>query len=190
MLVSLVSLFQFANLRNSDAARQLDVFSGKSNVCLVIDGPSLSLVLANFRKEFIELACNSSSVICCRCSPTQKAEIVELMKNYTQKRVCSIGDGGNDVNMIQTANVGIGIEGREGKQASLAADFSITSFHHLSSLLLVHGRHSYKASARLSQFVIHRGLILSLVQFFFSLSFFSAAIPLFSGWLMVGYGTM
>jgi phospholipid-translocating ATPase len=59
--------------------------------------------------------------------------------------------------MIQAANVGVGIVGKEGKQASLAADFSITQFSHLSKLLLWHGRNSYKRSAKLAQFVIHRG---------------------------------
>lgn len=63
--------------------------------------------------------------MCCRCSPTQKSEVVRHIKNYTKRRTCAIGDGGNDVAMIQEANVGIGIVGKEGKQASLAADFSI-----------------------------------------------------------------
>ena len=74
------------------------------------------------------------------------------------------GDGGNDVSMIQTAHCGIGIVGKEGKQASLAADFSVTQFKHVGPLLVVHGRNSYKRSASLSQFIIHRGLIISVMQ--------------------------
>jgi len=73
-------------------------------------------------------------VVCARCSPTQKAEIVTLLKT-SGKRTAAIGDGGNDVSMIQAAHVGIGIVGKEGMQASLAADFSITQFSHLSRLL-------------------------------------------------------
>ena len=65
---------------------------------------------------------------------------------------------------IQAASVGIGLVGKEGKQASLAADFSITQFSHIGRLLLVHGRNSYKRSASLSQFVIHRGLIITTMQ--------------------------
>ena len=86
------------------------------------------------------------------------------MKKYTNTRTLSIGDGGNDVGMIQEAHVGVGIVGKEGKQASLAADFSILEFRALKLLLLWHGRLSYKRSAVLAQFVIHRGLIISIIQ--------------------------
>ncbi|KAL5466772.1 hypothetical protein EMCRGX_G030921 [Ephydatia muelleri] len=99
-------------------------------------------------------------------------------------------DGGNDVSMIQAANVGIGILGKEGKQASLAADFSITHFSHISRLLVWHGRNCYKRSAALSQFVIHRGLIISVMQALFSAVFYFAAVPLYEGILMVGYATI
>lgn len=86
------------------------------------------------------------------------------MKQYTGTRTLSIGDGGNDVGMILEAHVGVGIEGKEGKQASLAADFSIKEFKAVKLLLLWHGRLSYKRSAVLAQFVIHRGLIISIIQ--------------------------
>lgn len=105
-----------------------------------------------------------ASVVCCRCSPTQKARIVRNVKRYTSKRICAIGDGGNDVAMIQEAHVGLGIEGKEGRQASLAADFSITKFKHMSLLMLWFGRLSYKNTATISKFVMHRGLIISLIQ--------------------------
>ncbi|RUP49591.1 HAD-like domain-containing protein [Jimgerdemannia flammicorona] len=107
-----------------------------------------------------------------------------------QKRVLSIGDGGNDVSMIQAADVGVGIVGKEGMQASLAADFSITQFSHLTTLLLWHGRNSYKRSAMLAQFVIHRGLIISVMQAVFSAFFYLAPIALYQGMLMVGYATL
>lgn len=99
------------------------------------------------------------------------------MKKYTNTRTCSIGDGGNDVGMIQEAHLGVGIVGKEGKQASLAADFSILEFRSLKLLMLWHGRLSYKRSAVLSQFVIHRGLIISIIQVnyfkkYFFLNFF------------------
>ncbi len=83
---------------------------------------------------------------------------------------------GNDVNMIQTADGGLGIVGKEGMQASLAADFSLQQFNVLSRLLLWHGRNSYKRSARLAFFVIHRGLIISVIQAVFSMLFFFAAM--------------
>jgi phospholipid-translocating ATPase len=89
------------------------------------------------------------------------------MKKYTTARTCAIGDGGNDVGMILEAHLGVGIVGKEGKQASLAADFSILEFQVLKLLLLWHGRLSYKRSAVLAQFVIHRGLIISIIQVYF-----------------------
>ena len=165
------------------------VLGTKLNTVLVIDGDSLTICLREFQQEFLELACQAPSVICCRCSPTLKAKMVTLMKEYTGKRTAAIGDGGNDVSMIQAADVGIGIVGKEGKQASLAADFSILQFSFVLRLMLWHGRNAYKRSARLAQFVIHRGLIISVIQAVFSAIFFYAAIPIYSGWLMVGYAT-
>lgn len=92
--------------------------------------------------------------------------------------------------MIQAADVGVGIVGKEGKQASLAADFSVTQFSYLTKLLLWHGRNSYRRSAKLAQFVIHRGLIISVMQAVFSAIFYFAPIALYQGWLMVGYATV
>lgn len=92
--------------------------------------------------------------------------------------------------MIQQSDAGIGIEGREGKQASLAGDFSIPQFKFIAKLLLVHGRRSYKRSAQLSQFVIHRGLIISTMQAIFSAVFYLSSVSLYQGFLMVGYATI
>ena len=86
--------------------------------------------------------------------------------------------------------IGVGIVGKEGKQASLAADFSVTQFSHLTKLLLWHGRNSYRRSAKLAQFVIHRGLIISIMQAVFSSIFYFAPIALYQGWLMAGYATI
>lgn len=94
------------------------------------------------------------------------------------------------VSMIQQSDAGIGIEGREGKQASLAGDFSIPQFKFIAKLLLVHGRRSYKRSAQLSQFVIHRGLIISTMQAIFSAVFYLSSVSLYQGFLMVGYATI
>lgn len=101
-----------------------------------------------------------------------------------------MGDGGNDVSMIQTSDAGVGIAGREGLQASLAADFSICQFSHLARLLLVHGRNSYKRSAALSQFIIHRGLIISAMQAIFSAVFYFSSVALYQGFLVIGYATV
>ncbi|XP_063555392.1 probable phospholipid-transporting ATPase IIB isoform X4 [Gorilla gorilla gorilla] len=173
-----------------EAHLELNAFRRKHDCALVISGDSLEVCLKYYEHEFVELACQCPAVVCCRCSPTQKACIVTLLQQHTGRRTCAIGDGGNDVSMIQAADCGIGIEGKEGKQASLAADFSITQFRHIGRLLMVHGRNSYKRSAALGQFVMHRGLIISTMQAVFSSVFYFASVPLYQGFLMVGYATI
>ncbi|KAL8952568.1 MAG: hypothetical protein Q9222_001522 [Ikaeria aurantiellina] len=164
--------------------------SKPDSTALLIDGDSLSYFLNHHRWEFISLAVLLPAVIACRCSPTQKADIAYLIRQFTKKRVACIGDGGNDVSMIQAADVGVGIVGKEGRQASLAADFSITSFHHLTKLLVWHGRNSYKRSAKLAQFIIHRGLIISICQTIYSIAAHFEPNALYKDWLLVGYATV
>ncbi|KAK1149828.1 putative aminophospholipid-translocase [Aspergillus melleus] len=174
----------------STAQETLDFLRNKTDCCLLIDGESLALMLSQFRSAFISVAVLLPAVVACRCSPTQKAEVADLIRHHTKKRVCCIGDGGNDVSMIQAADVGIGIVGKEGRQASLAADFSITQFHHLTKLLVWHGRNSYKRSAKLAQFIMHRGLVISACQTMYSIASHFDPKGLFINWLMVGYATV
>ncbi|KAF8882850.1 hypothetical protein BD779DRAFT_1612401 [Infundibulicybe gibba] len=173
-------IHEVAKLKTSDQVRdELEFLQSKLDCCLVIDGDSLQLCLDLFKSEFIEIATKLSAVVACRCSPTQKADVARLIRKHTRKRVCCIGDGGNDVSMIQPP-----------MSASLAADFSVTQFSHLTKLLLWHGRNSYRRSAKLAQFVIHRGLIISIMQAVFSSISTFAPIALYQGWLMVGYATI
>lgn len=157
---------------------------------LVIDGQSISTVTKYNEEMFFSLACKVPTVIACRCSPTQKAYITDRIKFYTKKKTLGIGDGGNDVGMILTADVGVGIVGKEGKQAALASDFSINRFKDVVNLLLWHGRNSYRRGAVMAQFVIHRGLIISIMQIYFSVMYHFSAVPQFGGFLMLGYGTI
>ena len=175
----------------SSALDALSLLRSKpDSTALLIDGDSLSYYLTHHRQDFISLAVLLPAVIACRCSPTQKADVASLIRHHTHKRVACIGDGGNDVSMIQAADVGIGIVGKEGRQASLAADFSITQFHHLTKLLVWHGRNSYKRSAKLAQFVIHRGLIISVCQTVYSIATKFEPHALYRDWLLVGYATV
>uniref|UniRef100_A0A8B9KVS5 Phospholipid-transporting ATPase n=1 Tax=Astyanax mexicanus TaxID=7994 RepID=A0A8B9KVS5_ASTMX len=174
----------------SEAHLELNAFRRKHDCALVISGDSLEVCLKFYEYEFMELACQCPAVVCCRCAPTQKAQIVRLLQECTGKLTCAVGDGGNDVSMIQEADCGVGVEGKEGKQASLAADFSVTQFKHLGRLLMVHGRNSYKRSAALSQFVIHRSLCISTMQAVFSSVFYFASVPLYQGFLIIGYSTI
>ncbi|KAF6841285.1 phospholipid-translocating p-type atpase [Colletotrichum musicola] len=184
-------IYTVAKLKKKDNAQDhLDFLRGKTDSCLLIDGESLALFLTHFRIDFVSVAVQLPTVVACRCSPTQKAEVAKLIKEYTKKRVCCIGDGGNDVSMIQAADVGVGIVGKEGRQASLAADFSIEQFFHLTKLLVWHGRNSYKRSAKLAQFVIHRGLIIAVCQTMYSIAIKFEPDGLYKDWLLVGYATV
>ena len=156
----------------------------------IIDGDSLDLALKHLESEFFHTAMQALSVVCCRCSPTQKRIIVKTFKKYTKARIAAVGDGGNDVAMIQEADMGIGIVGKEGLQASLAADYSIKEFKTLSILLLWWGRLAYKNTGTVANFVMHRGLIISFNQFIFSMIFYYNAVALYNGLLCFGYSTI
>ncbi|CAL5386460.1 unnamed protein product [Camellia sinensis] len=111
---------------------------------LVIDGKCLMYALdPSLRVILLNLSLNCSSVVCCRVSPLQKAQVTRQVKKGAQKITLSIGDGANDVSMIQAAHIGVGISGIEGMQAVMASDFAIAPFRFLTDLLLVHGRWSY-----------------------------------------------
>ena len=115
---------------------------------LVIDGDSLKLCLDDrIRQKFLLLCKECRSVLCCRVSPAQKAAVVRMVKNSLEVMTLSIGDGANDVAMIQEAHVGVGIAGEEGRQAVMSADYAIGQFRFLTRLVLVHGRWSYRRLA-------------------------------------------
>jgi phospholipid-translocating ATPase len=112
---------------------------------IVIDGDSLKLVLEEaLRQKFLLLCKQCKSVLCCRVSPAQKAAVVEMVKNGLDVMTLSVGDGANDVAMIQEADVGVGIAGEEGRQAVMSSDYAIGQFRFLQRLVLVHGRWSYR----------------------------------------------
>lgn len=112
---------------------------------LVIDGDTLKVVLDDrLRQKFLLLCKECRSVLCCRVSPSQKAAVVALVKHTLDVMTLSIGDGANDVAMIQEADVGVGIAGEEGRAAVMSSDYAIGQFRFLTRLLLVHGRWDYK----------------------------------------------
>ena len=115
---------------------------------IVIDGDSLRLVLEEgLRQKFLLLCKKCKAVLCCRVSPAQKAAVVELVKIGLDVMTLSVGDGANDVAMIQKADVGVGIAGEEGRQAVMSSDYAIGQFRFLQRLILVHGRWSYRRIA-------------------------------------------
>lgn len=139
------------NMNGSDeelrAARRNHEPPGPTHA-IVIDGDALKLVLEeNMRQKFLLLCKKCKSVLCCRVSPAQKAAVVQMVKDGLDVMTLSIGDGANDVAMIQEADVGVGIAGEEGRQAVMSSDYAIGQFRFLQRLILVHGRWSYRRVA-------------------------------------------
>eukprot|EP01133_Synstelium_polycarpum_P010882 gene10882-12678_t len=149
------------DLRTSGADRK--------EYALVVDGSTLSLAISKEIEEvFYKLTCLCKSVVCCRVTPFQKSEVVRIVKDRTNSITLAIGDGANDVSMIQKAHIGIGISGKEGRQAVLASDFAISQFRFLERLVLVHGRRNYKRLCLLICYFFFKNLMASLLQLWFN----------------------
>ncbi|KAF8813752.1 Ca-transporting ATPase [Phlegmacium glaucopus] len=139
------------------------------DLALVIDGKSLGFALEkDLSKTFLELAIMCKAVICCRVSPLQKALVVKLVKKNQKAILLAIGDGANDVSMIQAAHVGVGISGVEGLQAARSADVAISQFRFLKKLLLVHGAWSYRRLSKLILYSFYKNIVLYMTQFWYS----------------------
>eukprot|EP00762_Andalucia_godoyi_P004804 ANDGO_07205.mRNA.1 Phospholipid-transporting ATPase 3 len=165
--------------------------SGNRDAGLVIDGTSLSLALSEqFRSSFLLLGEQCRSVICCRVSPLQKAEVVELVRYSRNVVTLAIGDGANDVSMIQAAHVGVGISGLEGMQAARASDYSIGQFRFLQRLLLVHGRHSYRRNAKLVLYSFYKNSAMFLTQLWFIFYNGFSGTSLYERWTLVMFNVV
>ncbi|XP_078431186.1 aminophospholipid ATPase 2 [Wolffia australiana] len=160
--------------------------SEPKEVAFVIDGWALEIALRHYKEIFTELADLSKTAICCRVTPSQKAQLVELLKSR-DFRTLAIGDGGNDVRMIQQADIGVGISGREGLQAARAADYSIGKFRFLKRLILVHGRYSYNRTAFLSQYSFYKSLLICFIQILFSFISGVSGTSLFNSVSLMAY---
>ncbi|XP_044065256.1 phospholipid-transporting ATPase ID isoform X1 [Siniperca chuatsi] len=144
----------------------MDNISGE--FALVINGHSLAHALeADMETEFVSTACACKAVICCRVTPLQKAQVVELIKKHKKAVTLAIGDGANDVSMIKSAHIGVGISGQEGIQAVLASDYSFSQFRFLQRLLLVHGRWSYLRMCRFLCYFFYKNFAFTMVHFWF-----------------------
>ncbi|KAL6652954.1 hypothetical protein ACP70R_011879 [Stipagrostis hirtigluma subsp. patula] len=156
------------------------------DLAFVLDGWALEIILKHSKESFTKLAMVSRTAICCRMTPLQKAQLVGLLKSVGYLTL-AIGDGGNDVRMIQEANIGVGISGREGLQAARAADYSIGKFKFLKRLILVHGRYSYNRTAFISQYSFYKSLLICFIQILFAfLSGFSGT-SLFNSISLMAY---
>ncbi|XP_072752535.1 phospholipid-transporting ATPase ID isoform X2 [Anoplolepis gracilipes] len=136
---------------------------------VVINGHSLVHALhPQLEQLFLEVSSQCKSVICCRVTPLQKAMVVELIKKNKSAVTLAIGDGANDVSMIKTAHIGVGISGQEGLQAVLASDYSIGQFRFLERLLLVHGRWSYYRMSKFLRYFFYKNFAFTLCHIWFA----------------------
>ena len=151
---------------------------------IIIDGITVGIATKHNPEIFLDLSQRVSAAVCCRLTPLQKANIVEMFQNSSGATALAIGDGANDVPMIQAGRVGIGIIGMEGAQAALAADYAIPRFKHLRRLLAVHGRYSLYRNAFCIGFSFYKNITLALLQFYFSFFTGSSGQTMMEGWLL------
>ncbi|KAL5280993.1 ATP10B family protein [Megaselia abdita] len=156
---------------------------------LVVDGKTLTYILdlkSNLTRPFLKLAKNCTSVLCCRSTPLQKAFLVKIVKEELNICTLAIGDGANDVSMIQMADVGVGISGQEGMQAVMAADFTLARFKLLRPLLLTHGYWCYDNLARMILYFFYKNAAFVFLIFWYQLySGFSGSVMIDQMYLML-----
>lgn len=169
-------------IKKCDDAAAKDV-----DISLVIDGRSLSFALEkDLAHLFLSLGSGCTSVVCCRVSPLQKALVTGLVKD-SGRVTLAIGDGANDVGMIQAAHIGVGISGQEGMQAVMASDFAFAQFRFLERLLLVHGRYNYKRVARMVTYFFYKNLAFGLTLFMYNLEAVGSGQVVYNEWLMSAF---
>lgn len=152
---------------------------------LIINGHSLAHALeSDVKSDLLDLACMCKTVVCCRVTPLQKAQVVELVKKHRNAVTLAIGDGANDVSMIKSAHIGIGISGQEGLQAVLASDYSFAQFRYLQRLLLVHGRWSYFRMCKFLCYFFYKNFAFTLVHFWFAFFCGFSAQTVYDQWFI------
>ncbi|XP_066567022.1 phospholipid-transporting ATPase IC [Amia ocellicauda] len=140
--------------------------------------------------DFVDMACECNAVICCRVTPKQKANVVSLIKKYKKAITLSIGDGANDVNMIKTADIGVGISGQEGMQAVMSSDYAFAQFRYLQRLLLVHGRWSYIRMCKFLRFFFFKNFAFTLAHFWYSFFNGFSAQAAYEDWFITLYNVL
>uniref|UniRef100_A0A8C0CJ81 Phospholipid-transporting ATPase n=1 Tax=Balaenoptera musculus TaxID=9771 RepID=A0A8C0CJ81_BALMU len=158
------------------------------NYGLIINGYSLAHALeGNLELELLRTACMCKGVICCRMTPLQKAQVVELVKRYKKAVTLAIGDGANDVSMIKAAHIGVGISGQEGMQAMLNSDYAFSQFRYLQRLLLVHGRWSYNRMCKFLSYFFYKNFAFTLVHFWYAFYSGFSAQTVYDTWFITFY---
>jgi magnesium-transporting ATPase (P-type) len=178
----------------SEQQRSIDQNADVANLAsdgpraLVIEGAALKHLLGDPELEEIifSVASNCDAVIACRVSPKQKALLVHLVRHHVvpEPVTLAIGDGANDVGMIQEAHVGVGISGKEGKQAVNSSDFAIAQFRFLEDLLLVHGRWNFFRMTTVVLFSFYKNAIMAGCLIAYTAQTLYSGTPLFDQWII------
>ncbi|KAJ3210559.1 hypothetical protein HK099_008217 [Clydaea vesicula] len=179
-----------------------------------------SKLLESVFTQFFTAAVTCNNVICCRFSPSQKSTVVltvkELLNNsqdgviglfqvkktmyyymanlFSLRKVSgvtlAIGDGANDIPMLESAHVGIGITGREGLAASRASDYSIAQFRFLQPLLFVHGHYNYRRVALFTLGTFYKSVAFYVCQLFYQIWTGFSGTSLFESWTLSLYNIL
>ncbi|XP_047593337.1 phospholipid-transporting ATPase VA isoform X2 [Lutra lutra] len=164
--------------------------SGPS-LSLVIDGRSLAYALEkNLEDKFLFLAKQCRSVLCCRSTPLQKSMVVKLVRSKLKAMTLAIGDGANDVSMIQVADVGVGISGQEGMQAVMASDFAVPRFRYLERLLIVHGHWCYSRLANMVLYFFYKNTMFVGLLFWFQFYCGFSASAMIDQWYLIFFNLL
>ncbi|XP_060934887.1 phospholipid-transporting ATPase IC [Limanda limanda] len=166
-----------------------DLKTAEAKTAVVLTGPELAEFdqRPEWGSTFMRVAKQCQSVLCCRVTPGQKADIVTLVRKHTSSVTMAIGDGANDVNMIKTAHVGVGLAGVEGGQAVQSADFALSQFRFLQRLLLVHGRWSYRRISLFLRYFLFKTCSFALVHIWFGFFNGFSAQTLYETWFIAMY---
>ncbi|KDO33151.1 hypothetical protein SPRG_01963 [Saprolegnia parasitica CBS 223.65] len=179
------SLDAAIDVRDKESQRQ-------TRASLTTDDPAeLSVMGGGNDSIFMQLVTQCCSVIACRLSPLQKAQIVALIKTSKGRPVTmAVGDGGNDVSMIQESHIGVGIYGHEGMQAVRSADFAIGQFRFLSRLILAHGRWNYRRVSIVILFSFYKNMALIMTLFCYSFYNGYSGQTMYESYLIVGWNVL
>uniref|UniRef100_A0A9J7XBU0 Phospholipid-transporting ATPase n=2 Tax=Cyprinus carpio TaxID=7962 RepID=A0A9J7XBU0_CYPCA len=162
-----------------------------SDCVLVIDGRTLDYTLQKeLQGSFLELTCCCRSVICCRSTPLQKSQVVRLVRDKLKVMTLAIGDGANDVSMIQMADVGIGISGQEGMQAVMSSDFAISRFKFLRKLILVHGHWCYTRLANMILYFFYKNVMYVNLLFWYQFFCGFSGSTMTNSWVLIFFNLL
>lgn len=157
---------------------------------LVTDGDTLDVMLAHCEVDFLELVNRCRAVVVCRATPLQKARAVATVQRRMGKICLAVGDGANDVSMLQQAHVGVGVLGHEGTQAARASDYMISQFQHLARLTAVHGRYSYVRVVTLINYSFYKNLAFTIMPLWFAIDSGFTGQTLHDAWNIVVYNML